>query len=181
MRTFLLAFVIFTAALALGTQVSPTASANLLRQLAEAVEPIAAVHPLWLLVIILLNNSLKALAVILFGVLLALPPLFFLVLNGLTIGMVVSVLKTSAGYGVVIAGLAPHGVIEVPLIVLASGIGIKVGLESLAWLKGARSKVKSQLASGLKTYVKWVLPGLTLAATIEVFITPLVVRAVQGG
>jgi stage II sporulation protein M len=76
--------------------------------------------------------------------------------------------------------LAPHGIIEVPLIVLATALGFTVGRESLRWLTGRKSLVRLQLRQGLKTYFKWILLGLLVAAAIEVFITPLIVGLAGG-
>ncbi len=181
MRSFSLATALFVGAVIVGTQAPPGASADMMEQLADVLGPLGTLHPLWILVIILLNNSLKALAVILLGVLLGLPPFFFVVFNGWAIGVVVAATGTTTGGAFVVAALAPHGIIELPLIWLSSAIGLLVGWESLRWLFRRPSRVKGQVRSGLNIYLRWILPGLILASIIEVLVTPLIVRAVEGG
>ncbi len=180
MRSFLLAAALFVGAAIVGTQAPPGTSADMMEQLADVLGPLSSLHPLWVLVIILLNNSLKALAVVLLGVLLGLPPFLFVVFNGWAIGMVIAATGTTAGSAFIVAALAPHGIIELPLIWLSSAVGLLVGRESLRWLFRRPSRVKGQVRSGLNTYLKWILPGLILASIIEVFVTPLIVRAVEG-
>ena len=52
--------------------------------------------------------------------------------------------------------------------------------ESLKWLLGRRSEVKLQLIHGFKIYMRWVLPGLFIAAIMEAFLTPLIAGIVNG-
>lgn len=174
--SLLLALGIFAAALALGMQVPSSTSAEVLEQLGEVLGPVEDVGPLGLLAIILANNLGKALLVILLSVLLGIPPLAFILINGAVLGVVVSGIAAEKGYLYTIAGLAPHGIIEVPLILLTSAIGLRVGAESLKWLTGRQSQVRSQWRRGLMAYLKLILPGLVVAALIETFITPLVIR-----
>ncbi|MDP2743604.1 MAG: stage II sporulation protein M [Dehalococcoidia bacterium] len=164
----------FAISVALGMRAAPVVSDEMLKRLEEMLRPFASLGPLELFVPIFVNNAAKALGAILLGVLLGLPPLLFIIFNGFTIGAVISVLKASLGYGTIIASLAPHGVIEIPMLLLATALGLSVGKESLNRLAGRKSQVKSRLLSGLRVYIKWVLPGLLVAAAIEVFITPAI-------
>ncbi|MBM2831137.1 MAG: integral rane protein [Dehalococcoidia bacterium] len=174
MRYFLLATALFALSIALGMRVSPVASAETLKRLEEMFQPFASMGPVQLFVLIFLNNASKSLGAILLGVLLGLPPLFFVIFNGFIIGALISGLKASLGYGVIIASLAPHGVLEIPMLLLATALGLSVGKESLNRMVGRKSQVKSRLLSGLRVYIKWVLPCLLVAAAIEVFITPII-------
>jgi stage II sporulation protein M len=174
MRYFLLATALFAISVALGMRVSLTVSADTIQRLEEMLRPFASLGPIELFVLIFINNASKALGAILLGVLLGLPPLLFVVFNGFTIGAVISALGASIGYGTIIASLAPHGLIEIPMLLLATALGLSVGKESLNRLAGRKSQVKSRLLSGLRVYIKWVLPGLLVAAAIEVFVTPMI-------
>jgi stage II sporulation protein M len=156
-------------------------SANLLEELSQLLGPLGSLGPLALVMIIFLNNALKALGVIVLGILLGLPPLLFICLNGFIIGVLVSALKPVAGYGVIVAGLAPHGVIEVPVLLISTALGLAVGWESLRWITGRKSQVRRQLRWGLKVYLRWILLALFIAAVIEVFVTPFIVGLAGGG
>ena len=179
----MLATIIFLVTLVLGMSLAGGTSAEIIKQLGELLKPLRQVgNPsLLFLLIIFINNAIKALGAVLLGVLLGLPPLLFISLNGLIIGGFVSVVKSLRGLEYVIASLAPHGVVEIPMLLLATALGFMVGIESLKWLVRRESQVKSQLSACLKLYLKWVLPGLAIAALIEVFITPLLVRLVGNG
>jgi stage II sporulation protein M len=72
-------------------------------------------------------------------------------------------------------------VIEIPVILLATALGFTVGMESLKWLVRKESRVKLQWSNGLKVYVRWILPGLAVAAIVEAFVTPLVIGLVNAG
>ena len=181
MRNFLLATALFAVSIALGMRVPPELSAEILDELAQLLEPAKALGPLALLLLIFLNNAVKALGVIVLGIVLGLPPLFFISYNGFTIGALVSGLKSVTGWGVIAASLVPHGVIELPLLLLATALGFAVGRESLRWLTRQKSMVRAQLRQGLKLYLKWILVGLFVAAVIEVFATPYIIRLVGGG
>jgi stage II sporulation protein M len=85
------------------------------------------------------------------------------------------------GWRYVLASFVPHGVIEIPLILLAAALGLTVGLESFKWLGRRESRVKLQLSNGLRVYVRWILPGLAVAAIIEVFVTPSLMGLANAG
>jgi len=182
-RNLVLATSIFFVTLVLGTLVAQDTAAELMRQFGELLKPLGLAGNLsvLLLLIIFINNAIKALGVVFFGILLGLPPLLFIGLNGFIIGGFGSALKSVKGLGYVVASLVPHGVIEIPMILLATALGLTVGMESLKWLVRRESRVKLQLLDCLKVYLKWVLPGLAVAAIIEVFVTPLLVGLVDIG
>lgn len=176
----LLAAGLFLASLVLGARVSTAASVDVFSELNELIAFVSELGPLGLFLFILLNNAIKTLVVIVFGVFLGLLPLLFISVNGLIIGALVSELKSVVGYGVIAASLAPHGIIEVPILLLTTALGFAAGWESVRWLIRRRSSVRSQLWRGVKVYLKWILPGLVVAAAIEVFITPLIISLAGG-
>ena len=178
MGLFLLAVLVFALALALGLRVQPQASAGPVHEVGRRLRPLVGLVPLALLGVILLNNSLKAMAVILLGVFLGVPPILFIAVNGYILGMLATGMVSNLGYGKVVASLAPHGVIEVPAVLVATALGLAVGREVFRWLTGRESRVRRRLSSGLKVYVAGVLPTLVVAALVEVFVTPLIVGLV---
>jgi stage II sporulation protein M len=174
------ATIIFVIALVQGFSVSPSATRGLVDELKKALEPIVTMGPIALVFIIFLNNAIKAFFAIVLGILIGLPPLFFIGMNGFAIGMVISALGPSTGWNLVAASLAPHGILEIPLMLLAAAWGLAIGVESLKFLGRQRSQVKLNLRQGLSVYLKWILTGLLIAAVIEVFITPQIVFMAGG-
>ena len=177
---FFFAAVVFVTSLALGMSVSPDVSAEALEEVGEFLGSLGGLSSLGLFLIIFLNNAVKALGVVIFGIFFGLVPLFFILFNGFILGVLVSALESEAGYGLIAASLVPHGVVEVPILLLATALGLAVGWQSLRWFAGRESAVRSWLGQGLRTYFRWVMPGLLLAAAIEAFITPHVMRLVAG-
>jgi stage II sporulation protein M len=182
-RNLILATSIFFISLVLGALIGKNTVEGLMRQLGAVLEPLALTGKLTILLflIIFINNAIKALGIIFLGILLGLPSLLFIVLNGFILGGLGSALESVNGWRYVMASFVPHGVIEIPVILLAAALGFTVGMESLKWLVRRESRVKLQLSNGLKVYVRWILPGLAVAAIIEVLVTPLLIGLVHAG
>jgi len=182
-RNLILAASIFFVSLVLGMLIGQNTIEGLMRQLGAILEPLASTGKLTILLflIIFINNAVKALGIIFLGILLGLPTLLFIGLNGFILGGLGSALESVNGWRYVIASFVPHGVIEIPVILLAAALGLTVGMESLKWLVRRESRVKLQLSNGLRVYVRWILPGLAVAAIIEVLVTPLLIGLVNAG
>jgi stage II sporulation protein M len=182
-RNLVLATSIFFVSLVLGTLIGQKTVEELTRQFGIVLEPLASTGnpPILLLLLIFINNAIKALGLVFSGILLGVPPLFFIGLNGFILGGLGSALESVNGWTYVIASFVPHGVIEIPMVLLATALGLTIGMESLKWLVRRESRVKLQLSDCLKVYVRWILPGLAAAAIIEVFVTPLLIGLVNAG
>jgi stage II sporulation protein M len=180
-RNLILATGIFFVSLVLGTLIGQNTVEALMRQLGAVLEPLAWTGKLSILLVLLIfiNNAVKALGLVFLGILLGLPPVLFIGLNGFILGGLGSALESVGGWRYVMASFVPHGVIEIPVILLATALGLTVGVESLRWLVRRESRVKPQLSDCLKVYLRWILPGLAVAAIIEVFVTPLLIGLVN--
>jgi len=182
-RNLILATSIFFITLVLGVLVGQSTAEGLIRQFDGILQPLASMGNLspLLFLIIFINNAIKALGLVFLGILLGVPPVLFIGLNGFIIGGFSSALESINGWRYVVASFVPHGVIEIPVILLATALGLTLGMESLKWLVRRDSRVKLQLSDCLKVYLKVILPGLAAAAIIEVFVTPLLMGLVNVG
>ena len=182
-RSLILATGIFFVSLVLGTLFGQNTVEELMRQFGAVLEPLVSADRLSILLvlIIFINNAIKALAIVFLGILLGLLPLLFVGLNGFVLGGLGSALESVNGWRYVMASFLPHGIIEIPVILLATALGLAVGMESLKWLARRESRVKLQLSDSLKVYLRWILPGLAVATIIEVFVTPLLIGLANGG
>jgi stage II sporulation protein M len=176
----LLATALFILSLVWGLLMHPEFIDVMIGDLTQSLLPLGSLPPVVLFAVIFLNNALKSFMAIVLGIAIAIPPLIFLCFNGFIIGAVVSVLQSQISNTLIIAGLAPHGIIEIPAIVLASALGLKVGFESIRFLVNRRSNVRAQLRQSLIIYAKWILIMLFVAALIETFATPLLVAQLGG-
>jgi stage II sporulation protein M len=92
-------------------------------------------HPQWsFFVFIFFNNAIKCVLVIFMGAVFGIVPFIFLIVNGMVLGFVVH-LQTDMGrsmYEVVVKGLLPHGVIELPVLIIACAFGLKFGINIMS-------------------------------------------------
>ncbi|WP_201008884.1 stage II sporulation protein M [Paenibacillus glycanilyticus] len=83
------------------------------------------------MVFIFLNNAIKSIFIIYIGAIFGIIPIFFLVLNGMVVGFLLQHVAETQGTGdmlTVVLGLLPHGIIEIPAIVVACAYGMKFGV-----------------------------------------------------
>jgi stage II sporulation protein M len=182
-RNLVLATSIFFVSLVLGTLIGQNTAEGLINQFGGILGPLTPTGDLSILLflIIFINNAVKALGLVFLGILLGVPPVLFIGLNGFILGGFGSALESVNGWRYVIASFVPHGVIEIPVILLATALGLTLGMESLKWLLRRESRVKLQLSDCLKVYLRLILLGLAVAAVIEVFVTPLLIGLVNVG
>lgn len=78
------------------------------------------------------------------------------------------------------AGLLPHGIFEIPALMLASAVVLRMGavLVTPQTGKSMGQVVLEQLADWLKVFLGLVVPLLAIAAAIEAYITPSILSAV---
>ncbi len=123
---------------------------------------------------IVANNVLKSFIFMLLGVLLSVPPLFFVVLNGFFIGWFSYSTSLDYGLAFVAAALIPHGVIEIPTLLLSMAMGMGLGYQAINRLRG-RSGLREEFGTALRVFAWRIVPLLFLAAVFEVTLTPLIV------
>lgn len=130
----------------------------------------------YLALAIFLNNSLKTLAVIVVGTFAGILPLVFLLVNGYVLGIVLTVSIQSKGLLASFLAIVPHGLLELPAILLGTSIGLMLGVHAIRRLFGkGESTITSELARGIRFFLIIILPLLLLSAFIEAFITSLAV------
>jgi len=142
-----------------------------------------------------LNNAIKSLAVIVLGAVFCIFPLFFVAYNGQALGMVADLFSREKGILFVLAALLPHGIIEIPVILVSAGIGVRLGyLAYLSLRRGGanfnqgllhvvrfyqekfKKDIMPEMKQGVGFYMRRLLPLLFLAAIIESNVTPLIVN-----
>jgi stage II sporulation protein M len=178
LRPFVIASILLFCAAALTGGLAIIYVPQLATQLQELLKQFAQMFrglpKLQLAVAIFFNNSLKTLLVILLGPLLGIAPLIFLIVNGAILGAVMPVAVESRGLWPSIMTIAPHGVFELPAILLGTSIGLRLGAHAWRWLRGKADKtLLSELGFGLRIYFSVIIPLLLVAAVIEVYVTPL--------
>ena len=127
----------------------------------------------------LLGNNLRAtlvaaaLGIVPFVYLTVLP----LAMNAVVIGAVLAA-SSAMGAGLwqmVVLGLLPHGVFELPAILLGMAMGLRLcaGLSAAIRKKPGAPRPEELLPQLVRQYVCFCLPLLTVAAVVETFVTPV--------
>lgn len=175
---------IFVASLIAGyghAVLNPTESARFMEELSADFGWLMDLSLPQIFLVIFLNNAIKALLAIIFG-LLIIVPVGFVAYNGWIIGIVVYEQVRTSGYMPVVVGILPHGIIELPMIIVSAALGTRLGMMAFLRVNGTISSkdVISEIKWSVHFYLRWILPLLFIAALIETFITPVIMQMVSG-
>ena len=154
---------------------NPFESARVMQELSDELGWITDLDPVLILFVIFLNNAIKSFLVIVLGVL-VIVPIMFIVFNGYILGIVMCESARIEGPLFVAAAILPHGIIELPMVLVSAALGTRIGMMVLLRISGKISteEILSTLKWSISFYFRWILPLLFVAAVIETFITPAV-------
>lgn len=183
------AFAVFIAGFVLGIDGSDKYG-DFIRGQMKGLEQIAGLikgreHPqVWLFFLIFINNFTKSLMFIYFGILAGVFPIAILVINGMVLGFVSQQNAAEQTWLFVAKGILPHGIIEIPAILLACAYGIRLGfivLKSVGalFIPGWGARVRQELSHVLKLTIPLaglLAVALLVAAIIESTITYWLVK-----
>jgi stage II sporulation protein M len=125
---------------------------------------------------IFVNNSVKTFLVIVSGILLGVVPILFVLANGFAIGFLLHLSTESTGLVNSLLAVVPHGVFELPGVLLGASIGLLLGTRAIKRLWGkSESKLGLELGQGLRFFWSVIVPLLLLGAFVEAFITSALV------
>ena len=138
------------------------------------------------IIFIFLNNLLVALISVFLGAILGLFPIFIALMNGFVVGIVPGKVLESNGIGYLLVGLVPHGIFEIPAILIAIGLGLKFGyliistIISILLGKSTKDNEFKLFIRELKPAFKIILILLCIGAFVEILITPLLITIIGG-
>ncbi|HDN81460.1 MAG TPA: stage II sporulation protein M [Methanomicrobia archaeon] len=138
------------------------------------------------IIFIFLNNLLVALISVFLGAILGLFPIFIALMNGFVVGIVAGKVLESNGIGYLLVGLVPHGIFEIPAILIAIGLGLKFGyliistIISILLGKSTKDNEFKLFIRELKPAFKIILILLCIGAFVEILITPLLITIIGG-
>lgn len=134
-------------------------------------------------ILILFWHNLQALLLItVLGLALGVYPAFAMLFNGLIIGVVGALSVQNSSLAVFIAGILPHGIFEIPALIIGAAIGLRVGIGPLVARPRrpfASPSDRTWRGYGQELHDAMILLSfctilLTVAAIIEVSVTPRV-------
>jgi len=156
---------------------APDTSRYFDENIAGFVRLFRALPKLELAAAIFLNNTIKALLVTVGGAALGILPVIFIFANGAAVGFVLYGSIQSQGLLTVLLAILPHGIFELPAVLLAASMGLLLGNYSIKKLFGSgETAIGGELALALKFFVRIVVPLLFIAALVEAFVTSVLVK-----
>jgi stage II sporulation protein M len=149
-----------------GYYLGDTISLDLLEGIIGSLPDLQDFDPIMMFFFIVINNVRASFISMVLGVLGGIPPLIIAVINGFFIGHVSYTVALDYGLGVVIAGLLPHGVIEIPSVILSYAAGMGMGYAVINRLRGQGS-LKAEFGKAFLLFLTKIIPFLVIAGTIE--------------
>ena len=160
--------VLFIAAVIAGALAPPSFRSQLVETFLALVAPGVDLSGGELFLLILLNNTVGALLVLLFGLLFGILPVLSVAGNGLLLGVLYRHAAGVAGYGRAALEIIPHGIFEIPALLVAASYGMWLGV---AFLRKVRRQEQEPLAGkvahAVRRYFTVVFPLFVVAAAIE--------------
>ena len=151
---------------------APKVASQVSAPVAEFVNKFVDLPKPYLALAIFLNNVVKTLLVIILGTLWGLVPVVFLAVNGYALGLVLYLSIKSRGVWVSLLAIAPHGLFELPGVLLGASIGLMLGVRAFKRMFGKTETTASgELKRALGFFFVVIVPLLLVAAFVEAFIT----------
>lgn len=131
-----------------------------------------------ILALLLFLNNLEACVVIFIGgAFLGILSIMIIGFNGVIIGAVLEIMRKESSDLVLLAAIVPHGIFELPAVVASGALGLMLGRAvKNEWTGGPDAAAEAWNLG--KTFVRYIIPFVALAAVIEAFITPAVLQLV---
>ncbi|MFQ6122834.1 MAG: stage II sporulation protein M [Dehalococcoidales bacterium] len=141
-----------------------------LRELAAMLGPFKITTAIF----IFLKNVSALLISFIFSPILCLIPILALTVNGWLLSFISVNVVQEESLGVLLAGLLPHGIFELPALIMGEAAALSFG--ALAIIALFSKKRRNLLLPGLKRNLKYLIIACVLllpAAVIETYVTPL--------
>jgi len=107
-------------------------------------------------------------------------PIFSLLSNATIVGLIGAVYQIDGvGWIPFLAGILPHGIIEIPALILSVTLGVHICyvLVKTVTKKNFKGELKQAILASLQIFFLWIIPLFIVAAFIESFMTPIIFNA----
>lgn len=171
---FILCLTGYVFSLIVGYQMGDSISESILDDLMAALPDLEGMDMTMIFLFVLFSNITKSFIWMVLGIVGSFPPLYFSIMNGFLLGSFSYSIVLEHSMAFTAAALVPHGIIEVPTILLSSAAGMGLGYQLINRLRG-RGNLRVEFAMALRLFITRIIPLLLLAALIEFTLTPLLV------
>ncbi len=158
--------------------VKPSGIATVISQdvayLEEFAEVLFSLPRYLIAIVIFMKNALALVISFVLSPILCLVPILALTTNGWLIAFISAAVVQEESLGFVLAGLLPHGIFELPALIMAQAAALSFGV--MVMLAPFKKERRNRLLPTLKRDLKYFLLAIILllpAAIIETYITPL--------
>jgi len=170
---------------------------SVLDQIIKLAEQFGADNPINLFSFILVNNLIAVFSVIIGGIIFGISPISSSIVNGYIIGIVAGGMIASDQGLELLAGILPHGIMELPALGLALALGLSLGREFYAGIKNffllksnkktgwyikfrlAFAPLEIRTIASLKFAWNIIVPLIVVSAIIEAVLTPELISLVS--
>jgi stage II sporulation protein M len=179
-RWILITVTIFTISIIVGL-VTPVSSTSVFSEDITAIEELggilASLPSILIVVLIFTKNVSVLLLSFAFSPVFCLVPTMALIVNGWVLAIVSTIAVEEESLGFVLAALLPHGIIEIPALMLGEAAALSFGamITMSLFNREKRKLVMPNLKHNLK-YLSLAISLLLPAAIIETYVTPLFLR-----
>lgn len=163
---FVLCLFVFVVSLSMGFYLGDRVPFEIPEEVSWLLQYIESLSIPMIFLVIILNNLLNSLIWMVLGVLFGMPPLYFIVRNGFIVGRISYTTSLAVGLPLTAALLLPHGVIEIPAVLLSSAAGMGLGYQLINSLRG-RGSLRAEFGKALRLFVWRIAPMLLIAAVVE--------------
>jgi stage II sporulation protein M len=157
-----------------GFQLGDSVSMEVLEEFMGSLPNLENFDVTMIFLFIVFNNVFKSFLWMVLGAIGGFPPLFFAVLNGFFLGNFSYSTSLEYSLAFTAAALIPHGIIEIPTILLSSAAGMALGYALINRLRG-RGSLRAEFGRALRLFISKIVPLLIISAVIEVTLTPMIV------
>jgi stage II sporulation protein M len=139
-------------------------SEKIMQLIEEIINKTQGMNSLELIAFIIGNNVQTSFIGMILGFIFGIFPIITTVINGYLLGFVGFISVNSNGW-VSLLKLLPHGIFELPAVIIALGLGLKLG--TFPFKKNPRKSLREFLENSTRVFLLIVLPLLLIAGIIE--------------
>jgi stage II sporulation protein M len=141
----------------------------------EMLKWIMGLNPMLIMLIIFFKNLLSCVLSTFLGIGLGIMPFIVDTSNGFLVGIVAYKIMHAQGLLYLLAGILPHGIIELLSVFISVGLGFRLGHVLVLLIFGVKVDLSGEVRKAGHIMARWIAPLLLLAAAIETFITPIAI------
>ncbi len=168
-RRYLAAFaLVFAVSVPAGALLRVPVLSDLAKSFAEMKADVGEMPGGTVFLLILLNSLFSSLLLLLTGLLAGVVPALSVAANGLFMGLIYRHVASTAGQGQAALFLLPHGLFEVPALLVIASYGLWLGVGAVRRFRGREPRtIPDMLNLALRRYFTVVLPLLIAASAAE--------------